>query len=405
MLRNTLFLAICWLVLTLHGAVAASPSTPLILISIDGFRADYLNRGLSPNLARLAREGVHASAMRPAFPSVTFPNHFTIVTGLYPDHHGIINNTFEDPGLQGKFRMSTIDSKWWGDADPIWVTAEQHGIHTATEFWPGSEVAFHGVRPEHYEKFDHDKSGDARVDSLLAWFDLPAPERPTFLTLYFDIVDGAGHLGGPDSELVNTAIGQTDASIGRLLAGLKARGIDANLIILADHGMIGTAPERTIFLDDLVDLNAAKPVFTEAVAGLNISADAKGATARSMLLKPQPHMTCSNKADLPARLHYGTNPRIPDVICIAEPGYLIETREEFSRRKRPLLGEHGYDPDTAEMAALFIAHGPAFVSGLEIGAFDNVDVYPLMARILEIPPAKNDGNSNSLRQILKSPVR
>ena len=394
-----------FLILLLFGAFGKSaaqtdPVTPLILISIDGFRSDYLQRGFSPNLVALAKNGVHATSMRPVFPSVTFPNHFSIVTGLYPEHHGIISNSFEDPLIPGKFRMSTTAYEWWAGADPIWVTAEEHGIRTATEFWPGSEVAFHGVRPSRYEKFDHAKSGDARVDSMLAWLDVPVPDRPRFLTLYFDIVDGAGHLGGPDSDLVNSAIAKTDASIGRLLDGLKSRGIDANLIIVADHGMMATAPERTVVLDDLVNLHDVEAVFTDAVAGLNIALSEAGNVARTELLKPHQHMTCTNKSDLLQRLHYSHNPRIPDVICIAEPGYLIETREEFLHRTRPLLGEHGYDPATPEMGALFVANGPTFKRGVEIESFDNVDLYSLMARILGVEPLSNDGNPDTLTPIL-----
>jgi predicted AlkP superfamily pyrophosphatase or phosphodiesterase len=373
---------------------------PVILISIDGFRADYLQRGLSPHLADLAGEGVRAESMRPAFPSITFPNHFTLVTGLYPDHHGIINNSFEDPNLNGVFKMSTTDEAWWAQGTPIWVTAETQGIRTATEFWPGSEVSFHGIRPEHWEHFDHAKSGDARVDSLLAWLDLPAQERPEFLTLYFDIVDGAGHLGGPDSSLVNDAIMSTDASIGRLLSGLKARHLDADLIVVADHGMIGTSPERTIVLDDLIDLKAARPVFTEAVAGLEIAPTAEGQIAHRSLLSYRGHMVCRDKNDLPGELHYGTNPRVPDVVCIADAGYLIETRAELTRRTRPLLGEHGYDPKVPQMGALFIAAGPAFKQHVVIAPFDNVDVYPLLVQLLGIRGEPNDGNIATLQPIL-----
>jgi ectonucleotide pyrophosphatase/phosphodiesterase family protein 5 len=394
------FLALCGVPTQQACAQPPANATPLILISIDGFRADYLDRGLSPNLLKLAQDGVRAKAMRPAFPSITFPNHFTIVTGLYPDHHGIIDNTFEDAALPGKFHMSTTDEAWWAGATPIWISAEQQGVRTATEFWPGSEVSFHGIRPEHWEHFDHAKSGDARVDSLLAWLDLPAAERPHFLTLYFDIVDGAGHLGGPDSPQVDQAIAKTDASIGHLLDGLRMRHIDADLIVLADHGMIATSPQRTIVLDDLVDLKAARPVFIDAVAGFDITPGPAGEEAQTALLRPQPHMSCSRKQDLPARLHYGTNARIPAIICLAEPGYLIETRARIAEQRSPLLGEHGYDPATPEMAALFIADGPDFRRHLLIEPFDNVDVYPLMVKLLGIRGEPNDGNATTLSHIL-----
>jgi predicted AlkP superfamily pyrophosphatase or phosphodiesterase len=370
-------------------AEAAGP--PLILISIDGFRADYLDRGVSPNLSALAAAGVRAERMIPSFPSVTFPNHYTLVTGLYPDHHGVVNNTFEDAHMPGVFKMASKEEGWWDEATPIWVSAEQQGLITGTMFWPGSEVAIHGVRPSHWEPFNVAMNANARVDKVLSWLDLPAAERPGFLTLYFNLVDTNGHLFGPDTPQVNQAIGNTDAAIGRLLDGLKARGITANLIVVADHGMAATAPERTIVLDDVADPASVHIVFADAVSGIDIPNDAAGRKARAALLKPHEHMHCWNKADIPARFHYGTNPRVPDVICIADVGWLIETREDMAKRHFPIRGEHGYDNQDPRMGALFIATGPAFKSGLVVKPFPNVDVYPLMTHILGLKPQPNDG--------------
>jgi predicted AlkP superfamily pyrophosphatase or phosphodiesterase len=378
----------------------ASASSPLILVSIDGFRWDYLNRGVSPNLSALAASGVRAERMLPSFPSITFPNHYTLVTGLYPDHHGIVNNTFEDAHLPGVFHMTTKDEAWWDEGTPIWVSAERQGDRTATEFWPGSEVAIHGVRPEHWEPFNQAKSSDQRVDTLLGWLDAPAATRPQFLTLYFDIVDTAGHLHGPDSPEVNRAVATVDAAIGRLVAGLKARGLDANLIIVADHGMAATAPERTIVLDDLIDPALAHVVFADAVSGIDFPKTAAGEAAEAKLVGPHPHMTCWKKADVPERFHYGANPRVPDVVCAAEVGWLIETRAGMARHTHPLLGEHGYDNAAPEMGALFIASGPAFAKGEVIKPFPNVDLYPLMTRILGIRAEPNDGQFSDMQAVL-----
>jgi predicted AlkP superfamily pyrophosphatase or phosphodiesterase len=378
----------------------ASPTSPLILVSIDGFRWDYLNRGITPNLSALAAGGVRAERMIPSFPSITFPNHYTLVTGLYPDHHGIVNNTFEDAHLPGVFHMSTKDEAWWDEGTPIWVSAERQGMRTATEFWPGSEVAIHRIRPSRWEPFNQAKSGDQRVDTLLGWLDAPASTRPQFLTLYFDIVDTAGHLYGPDSPEVNKAVAATDAAIGRLTAGLKARGLDANLIIVADHGMAATAPDRVIVLDEAVDPTLAHVVFADAVSGIDFPRTPAGEAAEAKLLTPHDHMTCWKKADVPARFHYGANPRVPDVVCAAEVGWLIETKEEIARRRRPLLGEHGYDNAAPEMGALFIAHGPAFARGEMMKPFTNVDVYPLMTHVLGIRGEPNDGRLADVADVL-----
>jgi len=387
--------------LGLVGAATAA-DTPLILISIDGFKPEYLDRGITPNLSALAARGVRATRMLPSFPSITFPNHYTLVTGLYPDHHGIVGNTFEDARLPGGvFHMNSKEEAWWDAATPLWITAERAGVPSATEFWPGSEVAFGGMRPDHWEPFVQSKSGDARVDTVLGWLDLPPTGRPRFVTLYFDIVDTAGHLGGPDSAAVNAAVATTDASIGRLLAGLQRRGIDANLVIVSDHGMAATAPERTILLDDLTDLAAVHVVFTDAVSGVDISHTPAGDAAAVRLLAPHDHIQCWRKADIPPRLHYGANPRVPDIICAADVGWLVETRAAVARRTRPLLGEHGYDNAAPQMGALFLAAGPAFRRGLVVGPFPNVDVYPLLTHVLGVQGEPNDGDFDAVKPMLR----
>jgi ectonucleotide pyrophosphatase/phosphodiesterase family protein 5 len=383
------------------SAAVRSPKSPLILVSIDGFRWDYLNRGITPNLSALAASGVRAERMLPSFPSVTFPNHYTLVTGLYPDHHGVVNNTFEDAHLSGVFHMSTKDEAWWDEGTPIWVSAERQGVRTATEFWPGSEVAIHGVRPAHWEPFNQAKSSDQRVDTLLSWLDAPAAERPRFLTLYFDIVDTGGHFYGPASPEVNAAIATVDAAIGRLTTGLKARGLDADLIIVADHGMAATAPERTIVLDDMTDLAALRVVFSDAVAGIDVPKTVAGEAAEVKLLSPHPHVSCWKKADVPARFHYGQNPRVPDVVCAADVGWLLETREAMAKYRHPLLGEHGYDNAATEMGALFVANGPAFRTGMVTEPFPNVDVYPLMTHILGIKGEAGDGRFDDVKGMLR----
>lgn len=373
-----------------HGHLAEPP--PLILISIDGFRADYLDRGVTPNLKALADGGVHAVRMSPSFPSLTFPNHYTLVTGLYPDHHGIVNNTFEDPAIPpGRFRIAdksaVANGAWWDEAAPIWVSAERQGVKTATEFWPGSEAAIQGVRPSLYTPFDQSVPSDARVDKVLSWLDMPEEERPHFLTLYFDIVDTAGHHHGPDSAEVNEAAATVDRAIGRLVSGLKARSLDANLIIVADHGMASTPANQHIYMDNWADPSRFRIITGDAVAGL--APDDAATSAK--LVGHHDHADCYLKAEIPARLHYGANPRIPPVVCIAEVGWLLTTHAQEARGHEP-LGEHGYDPASPLMGALFIGAGPAFRSGVTLPPFPNVDVYALEAKLLGVTPEPNDGS-------------
>ncbi len=387
-----------------HRRVALPPQAPIptILVSIDGFRADYLDRGLTPNLKALADGGARAERMLPSFPSITFPNHYTIVTGKVPDHNGIVNNTFEDPALpDGKFRMASkaavLDRRSWDEATPIWVTAERAGIRAGTEFWPGSEADIQGVRPSYYSAFDKTVTSDARVDKLLSWLDLPLDQRPQFLTLYFDVVDTAGHDHGPDSPEVGQALGVVDQAIGRLVAGLKARGLKANLVILADHGMAATPMNQRIYMDDWADPASFRIVTGAAVAGLVPSSP--GVEAK--LLARHEHATCYRKAAIPKRLQYGTNPRIPPIVCIADTGWLLTTHEREAKEKHPLMGEHGYDPADPLMGALFIANGPKIFPHVVLKPFPNTDVYGLLARLIDVTPEPYDGHVEDLYPALR----
>lgn len=391
------------------SAPPAEPAT-LLLISLDGVRAEYLQRGITPNLQRIARDGVRAEWMNPSYPSLTFPNHYTLVTGLRPDHHGIINNTMTDEHLGGfalSNRQAVGDARWWS-GEPIWVGAEKAGLRTATMFWPGSEAAVQGVRPSQWFEFDKAFAIDKRVDQVLAWLDRPATERPRLITLYFEHVDTAGHDDGPDSRNVEATLKAVDAAVGRLLDGIDQQGERGrvNLIVVSDHGMAATSPARAIVVEDLVPPEDAQAITTGQVAGFAPLPGRAGIAARRLLGR-HGHAECWRKQDLPARWHYGSHPRIPAIICQADEGWLIVKRESLEKwRKNGWQGggSHGYDPALASMHAIFLARGPAFRSGLRIAAFDNVDVYPLLARLIGIAPAPNDGNPRTLLPILAPPA-
>lgn len=404
-LLRRLCLAVTALLLLAAPALAADRA-PVILVSIDGFRAEYATRGLTPTIAALAADGVWArDGMRPSFPVNTFPNHYTLVTGLRPDHHGITDNTLFDAARPGvKFNMYARDQVqdrfWWDGAEPVWVTAEKAGLRSFVMYWPGSEAAVHGVRPSRWFVYDEADPAFARVDRLLAWLDLPPAERPAFMTLYFEEVDTVGHHEGPDSPALNAALGDVDAALARLVAGLRARGLydEVNLVVVADHGMSSVARERTVYLDDLVPGGGVRPVTLGSVAGLVPETPA----AEAALLGKHPHVECWRKRDLPRRFHYGTNARIPPVICLSETGWALSTRESWTRAadtKR--AGAHGFDPSDPQMRALFVAHGPAFRSGVTLPVFDNVSVYPLIMRLLGLKPRPNDGRAKDTARALR----
>jgi predicted AlkP superfamily pyrophosphatase or phosphodiesterase len=390
----------------------SSRPAPLLLISIDAYRYDYIERGLSPTLAMLARTGVQAASMQPSFPSLTFPNHYTLVTGLHPDHNGIVNNTMTDP-LLGEFSLdnhkAVSDGRWWAEATPLWETADQHGLRTATMFWPGSEASIHGRYPDEWKPFDKRVTPDQRVDQILAWLDLPADQRPTFLTLYFDKVDHYGHLDGPDSPQVNAALSRTDAAMARLVRGLKQRGLfdRMNILVLADHGMASVPLANSISIDKLIPLDQLQTVSTGVLAGFNpkdrsAQARAAFATIEHQLEQRQQHMQCWDKSRVPPRFAYGRNPRVPQLLCLADVGWRLTTTLKLAHHKDPIsLGEHGYDNADPRMQAVFVAHGPAFRVGVKLPAFPNVDVYPLMAHLLGIPAQPNDGNYDAVKGMLK----
>jgi predicted AlkP superfamily pyrophosphatase or phosphodiesterase len=380
------------------------PPVPVILVSLDGMRPDYLERGVSPNLNRLAAEGARAVAMRPSYPSLTFPNHYTLVTGLRPDHHGVVGNTMNDAAIPGvRFSLdnaeAVTDRRWWDQAEPVWVTAERHGIRTAQMFWPGSEAAIHGVRPGEAPRFDGKLPAASRVDQLLSWLDRPADGRFGFLSLYIDDVDHAGHDFGPDAAETTEAVARVDQAIGRLMDGLQRSHVDANIVIVSDHGMAAVGKERVVRMDQLL----WQAGYLQTASGAYASVDAQPGQDEQVaaaLLKPHAHMQCWRKFDVPARLAYGRNARVPGFLCIAETGWTLA----FDDQKVANLkgGAHGYDNVAPEMRATFIASGPAFKPGVVLPEFDNVDVYPLVMRLLELAPLPSDGVITPLLPALRS---
>ena len=398
-MRRLLLLVLSFIALT-ASPVFARPLT--VLISIDGFRADYLWRGVTPNMSAMAEQGA-SGAMRPSFPSKTFPNHYALITGLRPDRNGIVENNMEDPAIPGVlFKMSNhdavVDRRWWDQGEPLWVTAENAGVRSATMFWPGSEAPVHGVRPSLWLPFDQSKSAESRVDQVLAWTDLPAEQRPQFITLYFDDVDTMGHTYGPDSKEVNAAATKVDAAIGKLGAGLKARGINANIVVVADHGMAAISEDRQLFIEDLVPAGTFRTLGTGAFMTLAPLPGQEKVVDKALVGRHE-HLTCWRRGQFPARFHYGTNPRVAPIFCLPETGWTV-----YSRARKPNSwekGTHGFDPYAPEMAAVFVASGPAFKAGVKLHTFDNVDVYPLVARLAGVPAQPSDGSLAPLRPALQ----
>lgn len=382
----------------------ASAARTLLLVSLDGVHPDHLARGDTPNLSRLARSGIQAEWMTPSYPALTFPNHYTLVTGLRPDRHGLVHNVMHTAEL-GRFTLSDRDAvgdaRWWG-GEPLWVTVENAGLPTATLFWPGSEAPVQGVRPTRWSLFDAGLPMDQRVDRVLGWLTEPAATRPRFATLYFEHPDTAGHNHGPESPEQRAAMRAVDAQIGRLVAGIQRAGLDdsVDLVIVSDHGMAEVPAGRVLALEEMVDPADAEPVSFGQVVGFR-PLPGREAAAESALLGAHGNYDCWRKQELPPRWHYGSHPRVPPIVCQLHEGWDATPERFIARRPPGTRGSHGYDPQLPSMRAIFIARGPSFGSGVRLPPFDNVDVYPLLARLLGVQPADHDGDPATLLPALR----
>ena len=375
----------------------------VLLISLDGFLPDYLERFDTPNLDRLAAEGTRAESLIPAFPPKTFPNHYSIVTGLHPSNHGVVSNTMYDPEMDATFRISdndaVSDGRWWG-GEPLWVTVQRQGGVAATFFWPGSEAEIGGVRPRYWKRYEHNFPNHQRIDTVLAWIDLPEEERPSFITLYFSDVDSQGHAHGPFAEETERAVAHVDSLIGLMLDGLEARDIldEIDLIVVSDHGMSEVSSDRVVILDDYVDIDDLHIVDRSPV----LMARPTGVDARAIVeaLNESPQLDAYHRDDVPEHWHFKDHVRIPEVIAAAADGWTIMTRSQYERFGQELKGgAHGYDNLLPSMRGIFIARGPSFEAGQVVGPFGNVHLYNMMAAILGVDAAPNDGSIDSVSHV------
>ena len=362
-------------------------TTPVVMLSLDGFRHDYLQRGHSPNLERFARLGLASDGLIPAFPTSTFTNHYSIVTGLYPGNHGIIGNTFYDRTRAATYRMTNrkaVEDGRWYFGEPLWVAVEKSGGIAASFFWVGSEADIQGTRPTHYKRYDGRIANTLRVEQVLDWLQLPPDERPSLITLYFSDVDSAGHNFGPDSAEVNEAITKVDNELGALLVGLAALPFGVNLIITSDHGMSAVNEAAVKYLEDWIDLS----LWTNDSKIINGGAFTYFYSKNSNLLvssinhlKNIPGLEVFSKGNFPAQMHLGENARTPDfIVTVDAPAYLMIRRPK--RSFDPPAGAHGYmTASNADMHGVFYAAGPGIKPGNK-PAFENIHVYPFVMSLM-----------------------
>lgn len=388
-------------------AVFGQPKNYTILISFDGFRWDYPSRGITPNLDYIKENGVHTLSLQPCFPSKTFPNHYSIVTGMYPENHGLIANTFNNPHTNQKYSLydSAIvsDAKWY-KGEAIWETAKRQGVITASYFWPGSELNVDYRRPNYVEHFVYLRPYDERINGVLNWLQLPYEKRPHFITLYFDATDTSGHNYGPNSAEVNQSIAMEDSLLGKIFLGLdKLNLLDStNVIVISDHGMTELSPNRVINIDELL-------------SGYNYKTSDKGTmmfiypndkekkSVYQKLKDSEKNYKVYWKQEIPDYLHYKSNPFVADILVIADLGYSLFDGKDLEKYSNNFpLGNHGYDPTYLDMHGIFYAIGPDFKNGFSTGTIHNIDIYPLLAKLLRIFPNNNiDGKLENIEYLLK----
>lgn len=373
-------------------------------MALDGFHPSYLDRAPSRHLRELARDGVRARWMIPVFPTLTFPNFYSMATGLYPEHHGIVSNTIKDTAL-GRFTLrdtaAVRDPRWWG-GEPIWATAVKQGIRAATYFWPGSEAPIGGVRPTYYQRYDSRVPNRERVRQVLDWLSLPPDQAPGLVTLYLLDVDDAGHEFGPNSPETDAAIARVDSAVGALMNGIRDRGLErrTNLVVVSDHGMAAIDSGQLIYLDDYIDTAMVDIIDLGAVVSLGSRAGDHAAVYRR-LKGAHPHLQVYRKPEIPEQLHYRAHPRIQPIIGVADEGWMVTTRRQVASRSGRLpRGHHGYPPAVPSMRALFLARGPAFAEGAVVEPFENIHLYSLIAHILGLSPAATDGALDSVKAVL-----
>ncbi|KAK5958307.1 hypothetical protein OHC33_000149 [Knufia fluminis] len=381
-----------------------------ILISLDGFRADFLQRGLTPSMNAFVSSGVSPQYMLPSFPSVTFPNHYTLVTGMYPESHGIVGNQFWDQEFQEEFYYTntsvSMQSRWWEAAEPIWVTAEKQGIKTAIHMWPGSEAHIHNVEPTFLDKFKPYEKLPKKVDRILEFLDKEPEDRPQLIAAYVPDVDRDGHKYGPNSTEIHATIASADQMLTLLIEGLLERNLTeiVNLVVVSDHGMATMSAHRMVQLDDIIDMTLVDHIDGWPLRGLRLKDPERDVPVlyKQLSKAAEEHGTFEvyTLDTMPERYHFTNNPRIAPLWVVPRTGWLVIEREDFDISAAIAAGEefhprgiHGFDHEHPLMRAIFIARGPAFqhAPNSRVPVFQNIEVYNIICDSLGMAPHSNNG--------------
>jgi len=389
------------LLIFIFSAELQSSQPYVLVVCMDGFRWDYLDRNITPNINKFAEKGVKAMSLMPVFPSKTFPNHYSIITGQYPENHGIISNSFSDPYTGKSYSLSNIDevknSRWY-HGEAFWETAKRNGIITASYFWPGSELNIEYRRPDLYNEYDHKKPFNDRIDGVKKWLELPYQQRPHFVTLYFHEPDAVGHSKGVYADETNNTLMSLDSLFGTLINKMNELDIadSLNIILLSDHGMSDLSDDKMIDLEELLkDLNCK---YQNNGTFVMIEAESKTRDDVYNYLKSNANgFSAYHKEDMPEYLHYFKHPFISNILLLAENGWHFTEKSKASKYKDKMVATHGWDNHWLNMHGIFMADGPAFKDNYKVGTIWNIDIYPLLCSIFGIEPiSRIDGKAERI---------
>jgi predicted AlkP superfamily pyrophosphatase or phosphodiesterase len=380
--------------------ISAQDKPYVVMLSLDGFRWDYTEKVNTPNLDYIAKNGVKAESLKPSFPSKTFPNHYTIATGLYPDHHGIVANSFYDPNAKREYKISdrqAVEDGYFYGGEPIWVSAEKQNVTAASYFWVGSEAPIQGIRPTYWKKYDHGFPFAQSIDTVIHWLQLPEKERPHLILFYSSEPDGKGHYSGPEDPETRETIAYLDSMVGVFIKKVNALRIadQLNFIVVSDHGMTQLDPTKTVYLSDFIQQD-----WFERIIGWNpvffFQPKSKFRNEAIQALHNIDHVKVWKKNELPEKWHYGTNDRILDFVLVGENGWQIK----MNRDSKLVNGDHGYDNDFMDMHGIFYAMGPAFKINHEQPTFESIQIYNLICQLLDLMPVPNDGDLKKIDGML-----
>jgi predicted AlkP superfamily pyrophosphatase or phosphodiesterase len=387
----------------------------VILISLDGYRYDYTQRFQPENISRFIKNGTAAESLIPSFPSKTFPNHYTIATGMKPENHGLVDNAFYEPEKEQVYVINNreiVQDGYWYGGTPLWVLAQQHGLIAASYFFVGTEAPVQGIQPTYFYNYDAEVTNLTRISKVFEWLELPEEERPRLITLYFSDMDDIGHRYGPDNnKQIGSKLWKLDRELGSLFEGLKSLDLDINVFLVSDHGMTNIPKENLLNLDHITEGIDAKVVNNGALAHLYLNnpldieevylkINAKEGPFKAVKVKDQEYYR--NFKNYPNRLG--------DILVIPDLGFYLATtvgmvgyQNRSAMFKTNVFGEHGFSPGYKDMHGIFYANGPKIKEGLVINSFQNIHIYPLICQILDLPIPENiDGDSSVLQYIIKT---